>query len=155
METVFRLNTVEHSNSSTCLKDILKWQLKKVHALLNTKNKISMNIRYNFLTFLRRLDNGTEPPIILKPKKSRFFRCDRIQSVNATALFKGKPIEEFKRPADKLYKDGSATEFQVTVSEKGVDLFYKEHYPSMQLCSEMGCHVIKGFYNRDEQKLYC
>lgn len=84
-------------------------------------------------------------------EKIQVFRCDRIQSVNATALFKGKPIEEFKRPADKLYKDGSATEFQVTVSEKGVDLFYKEHYPSMQLCSEMGAHVIKGFYNRDEQ----
>ena len=22
----------------------------------------------------------------------------------------------------------------------------------MQLCSEMGCHVIKGFYNRGEEK---
>ena len=85
-------------------------------------------------------------------EKIQVFRCDRIQSVNSSAQFKGKPIEDFKCPADKLYKDGSATEFQVTVSEKGVDLFYKEHYPSMQLCSEMGYHVIKGFYNMDEEK---
>ena len=40
----------------TCLSE------EQIHALHN-----------NFLTFLRRLDNGTEPPIILKPKKSRFL----------------------------------------------------------------------------------
>lgn len=151
METVFRLNTVEHSNSSTCLKDILKMAIKESPCIIEYKKQDIHEYTVQFFDISSAFGQWYGTAYNFETEKIQVFRCDRIQSVNATALFKGKPIEEFKRPADKLYKDGSATEFQVTVSEKGVDLFYKEHYPSMQLCSEMGCHVIKGFYNRVEQ----
>lgn len=79
------------------------------------------------------------------------FRCDKILSINTSNQFTGKSIKDFMRPADKLYKDNVSTEFQVYITEKGVDLFYKEHYPSMQLCSENGSYVINGFYNIGEE----
>ena len=39
METVFRLNTVEHSNSSTCLKDILKMAIKESPCIIEYKKQ--------------------------------------------------------------------------------------------------------------------
>ena len=33
----------------------------------------------------------------------------------------------------------------------GVDIFYKEHYPSMKLYKEKDQYFIRGFYNKGEE----
>lgn len=53
--------------------------------------------------------------------------------------------------ADVLYRTHESTDFEVEVSKMGIDLFYKEHYPSMKLYLENGQYFIRGFYNKGEE----
>ena len=55
------------------------------------------------------------------------------------------------KPAYVLYKTPGVTNFEVEISKKGIDLFYKEHYPSMKLYLENGQYFIRGFYNIGEE----
>lgn len=59
------------------------------------------------------------------------FRCDKISGIEESSEYAPKPLVEFMKPADKLYKALMATDFEVEISKNGIDLFYKEHYPSM------------------------
>ena len=45
----------------------------------------------------------------------------------------------------------NATEFEIVVSKKWADLFYKENYPSMKLYLEDNQYIIRGFYNKGEE----
>lgn len=65
--------------------------------------------------------------------------------------YQPKPFTDFTRSADALYKSTTATDFEVMVSSKGIDLFQKEHYPSMRLNFENGQYYIRGFYNQGEE----
>ena len=79
------------------------------------------------------------------------FRCYKFLSLVPNGRLKAKFISQFIKNADALYKTQGAVEFEVAVSEKGADLFYKEHYPSMKLYAEHGAYIVKGFYNRGEE----
>ncbi|HBZ6334060.1 TPA: WYL domain-containing protein, partial [Listeria monocytogenes] len=48
-------------------------------------------------------------------------------------------------------KKKDAINFEVEIASNGVDLFFKENYPSMKLNQEQGRNVIRGFYNRGEE----
>jgi predicted DNA-binding transcriptional regulator YafY len=50
-----------------------------------------------------------------------------------------------------LFKTKDAIDFEVEIAEGGIDVFYKEHYPSMTLHSENNKHYIRGFYNSGEE----
>ena len=80
------------------------------------------------------------------------FRCDKIMDVRECSHYKSKPLEVFEKSADKLYKMQDAVDFKVEISERGADLYYKEHYPSMKLCIENGRYFILGYYNKGEEK---
>lgn len=45
---------------------------------------------------------------------------------------------DFKRAAENFYKKEDATNFEVEIASNGVDLFFKENYPSMRLLQEQG-----------------
>ena len=51
-----------------------------------------------------------------------------------------------------MFRDNNAIDFEVEISNMGVDLFYKEHYPSMELRQENETYYIRGFYNQEEEK---
>jgi predicted DNA-binding transcriptional regulator YafY len=78
------------------------------------------------------------------------FRCDRILSVKACSAYAPKSLREFSKPAEALFRQDSAIDFEVIVSEKGADLFRKEHYPSMHLSDKHGQYLISGYYNQGE-----
>ncbi|MNZ60260.1 hypothetical protein D3C78_783260 [compost metagenome] len=84
-------------------------------------------------------------------QKPQVFRCDRVHSVQPCDKYMPKPLSEFLVSSREMFRDNKAVDFEVMISSRGVDTFYKEHYPSMELHQENGeCH-IRGFYNKEEE----
>lgn len=151
METVFQLNTIEHPNSSIYLKDILQMAINETPCTIEYQKEGIQTYTVQFFNITSRYGQWYGTAYNFETQKVQVFRCDKIQSVISSRLYKGKPMEDFWQPADKLYKDSTALDFCVYITEKGVDLFYKEHYPSMKLHSENGSYLISGFYNAGEE----
>lgn len=63
----------------------------------------------------------------------------------------GMPLSSFARSSEELYRRADALSFVVEITAKGLDFFYKEHYPSMRLVEENGRYYIHGFYNVGEE----
>ncbi|HEM1619780.1 TPA: WYL domain-containing protein, partial [Listeria monocytogenes] len=49
-------------------------------------------------------------------------------------------------------KKADVTTFEVEIASNGVDLFFKENYPSMKLRQQQGKNVIHGFYHKGEEQ---
>lgn len=79
------------------------------------------------------------------------FRCDKIHSVKSRDKYVPRPLSELLTPSNEIFRGKGAVNFEVGVSAKGADIFYKEHYPSMELSHENGQHCIRGFYNKGEE----
>lgn len=84
-------------------------------------------------------------------KYPQIFRCDKILGIEDNNEYSAKLLSEFRKSADELYKTHDTTNFEVEISPKSVDLFYKEHYPSMNLCLENGKCFIRRFFNKTEE----
>ncbi|EDN7840640.1 WYL domain-containing protein, partial [Listeria monocytogenes] len=84
-------------------------------------------------------------------KRMQVFRCDRILELEENHAFEAKKLTDLKSETDYLYKKKDAINFEVEIASNGVDLFFKENYPSMKLNQEQGRNVIRGFYNRGEE----
>jgi predicted DNA-binding transcriptional regulator YafY len=67
-------------------------------------------------------------------------------------LYLAKPLSELLNTSQAMFRDKEAITFQAELSNRGVDLFYKEHYPSMELLQQQGRYFIKGFYNKGEER---
>ena len=83
--------------------------------------------------------------------QARVFRCDRITAVEECMDVAGMPLSSFARSSEELYRRADALSFVVEITAKGLDFFYKEHYPSMRLVEENGRYYIHGFYNVGEE----
>ena len=153
MKTIFGFNAVQHPNASACLKDVLQSAIEEKPCEIGY-GKREAQTRYvvQFFDISSAYGQWYGTAYNFETKNVQVFRCDKILSIGDSDRFDGKPMEDFRCSADKLYRGNAATEFQAHITEKGVDLFYKEHYPSMQLYSESGAYIIKGFYNRGEER---
>lgn len=83
--------------------------------------------------------------------RPQVFRCDKIQSVQQSSKYQAKSIAEFSATPREIFRDSDAIDFVIGISLKGVDIFHKEHYPSMELFHEDGKYFVKGFYNKGEE----
>ncbi|QKE72929.1 YafY family transcriptional regulator [Arthrobacter citreus] len=82
----------------------------------------------------------------------RVFRCDRISSAEITKI---QPLEELKEitklNSHSLWKPSeNAVKFKWLINEEGIELFQKEHYPSMKLINEFEKTYIIGTYEQNE-----
>lgn len=82
----------------------------------------------------------------------RVFRCDRISSAEITTI---KPLEDLKeitkQNSHTLWKPSEkAIHFKWLINQAGIELFQKEHYPSMELISESENTYIVGTYEPNE-----
>ncbi|EAD3894595.1 TPA: WYL domain-containing protein, partial [Listeria monocytogenes] len=85
-------------------------------------------------------------------KRMQVFRCDRILGLEENDAFEAKKLVDFKRAAENFYKKEDVTNFEVEIASNGVDLFFKENYPSMRLRQEQGKNFIRGYYNKGEER---
>lgn len=151
MEAVFQLNITQHPNESIYLKEMLQSAIGEKPCTIEYKNKIVKKCIVQFFNISSDYGQWYGTAFNFETQKVQVFRCDKILSVSPSDQFEGIPLEQFNHLEDKLYKDKTAVEFEVLISDKGVDLFYKEHYPSMKLFTENGRNFIKGFYNHGEE----
>ena len=152
MEQVFRLGAVHHSNESRYLKEILQYAIEERPCRIEYGKQALKKYIVQFFDISSAYGQWYGTAYNFETQKIQVFRCDKIQAVGPSTQFRGKKLSEFQKPADELYKGKDAVEFEVRISEKGLDLFYKEHYPSMRLCTEENQYFIRGFYNRGEEK---
>ncbi len=91
-------------------------------------------------------------------KKPQVLRCDRIRSITPCKEYTSIPLLELKQLAKEGYRHEDAIDFEIEVTQAGVDIFRKESYPSMTLFQERGHYFIRGYYNKGEENFiatYC
>ena len=151
-EKVFRLGSVPQKNHCEFLKDILQSAIEeKICAVSYLKNSSKLDYMIQFFDISASFGQWYATGYNFETDRTQVLRCDKVLSIKECNKYEPKSFADFAKPADMLYRTETATDFDVEVSHKGVDLFQKEHYPSMRLETENGQYFIRGFYNQDEE----
>ncbi len=152
MENILSLESSKHHNSSPLLKDILKMAIEETVCKI-AYNKQSSERQYTvqFFDISATYGQWYATAFNFNTNKVQVFRCDKIRSICKDIHYPPKSINELTNLSSAIFRLEGATDFEVEISPKGADLFYKEHYSSMQLCIEEHQYIIKGFYNIGEE----
>ncbi|MEG0269886.1 MAG: YafY family protein [Clostridia bacterium] len=153
VEKVFSLASIQHNNHCRFLNDILQFAIEeKVCIVTYRKESADKEYVIQFFRVSSAYGQWYATGYSFETERTQVFRCDKISGVRESHQYQPRPLEEFTKSAEALYKLPNATDFEVEISQKGADLFDKEHYPSMKLDQEHGRWVIRGFYNQGEEK---
>lgn len=152
VEKVFSLASIQHNNECPFLSDILQCAIEeKVCKVTYQKKGIERKYYIQFFDISSAYGQWYATGYNFETNHPQVFRCDKISDMEESSQYTPKQLVEFMKPAEQLYKAHNATDFEVEISKSGIDLFYKEHYPSMQLYSEKDKYFIRGFYNAGEE----
>lgn len=153
IEKIFSLGVIQHNNHSYFLKDILQFAMEeRVCEIKYNKKGIENRYIVQIFDISSAYGQWYATGYNFETDSTQVFRCDKVLDVKESTQYEAKPFAEFAKPADMLYKAPDATDFEIEISKKGVDLFYKEHYPSMKLYVEEERNFIRGFYNKGEEE---
>lgn len=152
MESVFSLRNWQQHNECPCLGDVLQMAVQEnICEVCYQKGAILKQYVVQFFRITSAYGQWYATAYNCQTQKPHVFRCDRIQSVRPSEAYKPKPLAELRASLRVLFRDKTAVDFAAKISHKGVDLFHKEHYPSMALYQEAGAWYIRGFYNQGEE----
>lgn len=151
-EKVFRLGSVPQINHCDCLKVILQYAIEEKVCEVNYRKKnLEKCYIIQFFHISASFGQWYATGYNFETESTQVLRCDKVVTIKENKQYHPKPFADFKKSSDTLYKTATATDFQVSVDSKGVDLFQKEHYPSMGINFENGQYFIRGFYNKGEE----
>ncbi|EJM2940596.1 helix-turn-helix transcriptional regulator [Listeria monocytogenes] len=151
-EEVFSLGYIKHNNQCEFLDVILKFTMEEKVCQINYDKKgIEKTYVVQFYNISSAYGQWYVTSYNFETKRMQVFRCDRILELEENHAFEAKKLTDLKSETDYLYKKKDAINFEVEIASNGVDLFFKENYPSMKLNQEQGRNVIRGFYNRGEE----
>ncbi|USG66553.1 YafY family transcriptional regulator [Brevibacillus ruminantium] len=155
MKKVLQFEVYQHHHVSRYLDKILESILHERNCKIEyTKNNQIKSYHIQFFKISAAFGQWYATGIELDTNKYRVFRCDRITFIEEEEEEDSKPhfsIDELVRRSLDIYKYEESIAFEVEISEQAVDLFYKEHYPSMKL--ESGDKtIITGFYHPGEEE---
>ncbi|MDF2908020.1 MAG: transcriptional regulator [Herbinix sp.] len=152
IEQVFRLGVVQHNNHCAFLDSILRFTIEeKVCEIEYIKKDTKKRYDIQFFNISSSYGQWYATGYNYKKNSPQVFRCDKIIGIKESNQYRPKPLSDFINTGDSFYKTKGATNFEIKISQKGVDLFYKEHYPSMKLHLENNQYFIRGFYNPGEE----
>ncbi|MFV0517052.1 MAG: helix-turn-helix transcriptional regulator [Aminipila sp.] len=152
LEKVFSLASIKQNNECPLLGDVLRYAIEEqVCNLKYQKKDVEVKYIVQFFNISSAYGQWYATGYNFETKYPQVFRCDRIVGIGVNNKYSSKPLADFMKPAKELYKAGDAIDFEVEISKNGVDLFYKEHYPSMKLYLEKEKYIIRGFYNKGEE----
>lgn len=152
MELIFSLGKYQNKSKCDYLESILHLAIdEKVCEVCYAKAEKDNYYYVQFFDITSSYGQWYATAYNFRTKKPQVFRCDKIHSLHLCDKYKAKPISEFLRPSKEMFRDEEAIDFEVQTSIKGSDIFYKEHYPSMELHYENGRCCIRGFYNKGEE----
>ncbi|OFF95621.1 helix-turn-helix transcriptional regulator [Listeria monocytogenes] len=151
-EEVFSLGYIKHNNQCEFLDVILQFTMEEKVCQINYDKKgIEKTYVVQFYNISSAYGQWYVTSYDFETKRMQVFRCDRILELEENHAFEAKKLTDLKSETDYLYKKKDAINFEVEIASNGVDLFFKENYPSMKLNQEQGRNVIRGFYNRGEE----
>ncbi|MEY6527830.1 helix-turn-helix transcriptional regulator [Listeria monocytogenes] len=151
-EEVFSLGYIKHNNQCEFLDVILQFTMEEKVCQINYDKKgIEKTYVVQFYNISSAYGQWYVTSYNFETKRMQVFRCDRILKLEENHAFEAKKLTDLKSETDYLYKKKDAINFEVEIASNGVDLFFKENYPSMKLNQEQGRNVIRGFYNRGEE----
>ncbi|EQC2362119.1 helix-turn-helix transcriptional regulator [Listeria monocytogenes] len=151
-EEVFSLGYIKHNNQCEFLDVILQFTMEEKVCQINYDKKgIEKTYVVQFYNISSAYGQWYVTSYNFETKRMQIFRCDRILELEENHAFEAKKMTDLKSETDYLYKKKDAINFEVEIASNGVDLFFKENYPSMKLNQEQGRNVIRGFYNRGEE----
>ncbi|EAH4438522.1 TPA: helix-turn-helix transcriptional regulator [Listeria innocua] len=152
-EEVFSLGYIKHNNQCEFLDVILQFTMEEKVCQINyDKNGTEKTYIVQFYNISSAYGQWYVTSYNFKDKRMQVFRCDRILGLKESDAFEAKKLVDFKRDAENFYKKEDATNFEVEIASNGVDLFFKENYPSMKLRQEQGKNFIRGYYNKGEER---
>ncbi len=151
-EKVFQLGSISQNNHCRYLKDILQYAIdEKVCEVKYRKRETENSYIIQFFDISANFGQWYATGYNFKTEKIQVLRCDKVIDLHENSNYLALSLNEFEKYGDMLFKAPDAIEFEVLVSKKGVDLYEKEHYPSMRLDSENERFFIRGFYNLGEE----
>ncbi|MFQ0803460.1 helix-turn-helix transcriptional regulator [Listeria monocytogenes] len=151
-EEVFSLGYIKHNNQCEFLDVILQFTMEEKVCQINYDKKgIEKTYVVQFYNISSAYGQWYVTSYNFETKRMQVFRCDRILELEENHAFEAKKLTDLKSETDYLYKKKDAINFEVEIASNGVDLFFKENYPSMKLNQEQGRNVLRGFYNRGEE----
>ncbi|MEG1301525.1 MAG: HTH domain-containing protein [Erysipelotrichaceae bacterium] len=152
MESVLKFEETKHYNSSPFLKEILQSILENTVCKVVYKKEGKRKLfQIQFLNISSSFGQWYVTGFNFDTQRTQVLRCDKIVDILKSDVYNAKPIEELLNSSTNIFKSRDATDFEVHISSKGVDLFQKENYPSMELHCINGQYIIKGFYNKGEE----
>lgn len=151
-EKVFRLGSIPQNNHCEFLKDILQFAIQeKVCEVSYLKTGHRHDYKIQFFDISASFGQWYATGYNFETEHPQVLRCDKVVEIKECKKYASKPFADFTNPENSIYRTESATDFKVEVNYKGVDLFQKEHYPSMRLEEENKQYFICGFYNQGEE----
>lgn len=152
MELIFSLGNYQTKNECSCLEDILHMAVdERMCEIRYTKEESPKRYYVQFFDITSAYGQWYATGYNFQTKKPQVFRCDKIHSVKSCDNYTPKRLSELLISPKEMFRDEKAVDFEVGVSTKGTDIFYKEHYPSMELYHKNGKCYVKGFYNKGEE----
>ncbi|WOO37620.1 YafY family protein [Anaerocolumna sp. AGMB13020] len=152
MELIFSLGSYQNKNECSCLEDILHLAVEEMVCEVSyTKGANTKLYHVQFFDITSAYGQWYATAYNFQEKKPQVFRCDKIHSVEPCDKYTPHALSELLIPSKEMFRGKEAIDFEVGISARGLDIFYKEHYPSMELCDENGRCYIKGFYNKGEE----
>ncbi|RRD38899.1 YafY family transcriptional regulator [Leptotrichia sp. OH3620_COT-345] len=153
MKKVLQFEIYKHKNSSPLLKKILEAIIEnKICNIEYNKKGNLKNYKVQFFRICASYAQWYAEGINCKNGKIRIFRCDKIIFVDKIEECSKYRITDILKKVPEIYRNEKSVDFEIKISEKALDIFYKENYPSMRLVTDNGENIIKGFYNENEEK---
>jgi predicted DNA-binding transcriptional regulator YafY len=152
MTQIFSFASQKHPYTSPYLKKILEAAIEEVVCRITyDKNGSFETQSVQFFDISTSFGQWYTSAYLAESKQRRIFRCDKIQSLTVQPDESALTLDKLRLNFADNFKSKATIDFEVTVTSKGVDLFFKEHYPSMNLVNENGKSIIKGYYHPNEE----
>ncbi|MDH6374493.1 transcriptional regulator [Paenibacillus sp. VTT E-133280] len=152
MKKVLQFEMVQHKHVSRFLDKILASILNESACNIEyTKNNQLKSYSVQFFRISAKFGQWYATGIELTTNKYRVYRGDRISFLEEDKRAARYSLEELLSRSLEFYQSASNIHFEVEIEEQAKDIFYKEHYPSMEI--EAGPRtIIKGFYHPGEEE---
>jgi len=152
MKTIFSFASFKQVIDSPFLKDILSSAINNsVNDITYIRSNTNYSYTVQFLNISSSFGQWYVTAYNYESEKLQVFRCDKITSLSGNEIICPIDVEKTKALLMDSFKEENATDFEVSITNKGIDIFLKENYPSMSLMYHDGKPIIKGYYNKNEE----
>jgi len=160
MKDILQLEITNHSNFNPYLKTIIQGIIdENVYLATYLKGKETIELTGQFITISSKFGQWYAKIYNMDSQNVQNLRCDKIVSlevvtdevVGKVSGYEPLKLEDLLLLLEDHHHQANAITFSVVVTDKGKDIYDKEHYPSMSIQQKDEHYVISGYYNQNEE----